>query len=68
MRELLVRVCCFVVNLVIGEPGMVVTEAQEKELALARVGDPYFQAFRLRCMQWVYGADPRRTDEWGSGR
>ena len=54
------RVSCFAVNLILGEPRMVVTEAQEKELALARAGDPYFQAFRRRCMQWVYGDDPRR--------
>ena len=39
----------------------VVTEAEEKELALARANDPYFHAFRQRCMQWVNGEDPRRT-------
>jgi len=60
MRELIVRVSCFAVNLILGEPRLVVTEAQEKELALARAGDPYFYAFRQRCMQWVYGEDPRR--------
>lgn len=60
MRELIVRVSCFVANLIIGEPRLVVTEAEEKELALARASDPYFQAFRRRCMQWVYGDDPRR--------
>jgi hypothetical protein len=60
MRELIVRVSCFAVNLILGEPRLVVTEAQEKELALARAGDPYFHAFRQRCMQWVYGDDPRR--------
>lgn len=60
MRELIVRVSCFVANLIIGEPRLVVTEAEEKELALARANDPYFQAFRQRCMQWVYGDDPRR--------
>jgi hypothetical protein len=62
MREIFVRVCCFVANLLIGEPRLVVTEEQEKALALARTSDPYFQAFRQRCMQWVYGADPRRDD------
>jgi hypothetical protein len=61
MRELIVRAGCFVANLVLGEPRLVVTEAQEKELALARASDPYFQAFRERCMQWVYGDDPRRS-------
>lgn len=60
MRELIVRVSCIVANLIIGEPRLVVTEAEEKELALARASDPYFQAFRQRCMQWVYGDDPRR--------
>ena len=60
MRELIVRVSCFVANLIIGEPRLVVTEAEEKELALSRASDPYFQAFRQRCMQWVYGDDPRR--------
>ena len=34
MRELIVRVSCFVANLILGEPRLVVTEAQEKELAL----------------------------------
>ena len=60
MRELIVRVSCFVANLIIGEPRLVVTEAEEKELARARASDPYFQAFRRRCLQWVYGDDPRR--------
>ena len=63
MRELIVRVSCFVANLILGEPRLVVTEAQEKELALARANDPYFRAFRQRCMQWVYGDDPRRQDD-----
>jgi hypothetical protein len=63
MRELIVRVSCFLVNLLLGEPRLVVTEAQEKELALARASDPYFHAFRQRCMQWVYGDDPRRPTD-----
>jgi hypothetical protein len=63
MREVLVRVSCFVANLILGEPRLVVTEAQEKELALARANDPYFHAFRDRCMQWVYSDDPRRADD-----
>lgn len=57
MREVLVRAACFLANLVIGEPELVVTHEQEREIALARVDDPYFHAFRARCMQWVYGAD-----------
>jgi hypothetical protein len=61
MREIVVRVACFVANLLIGEPRLVVTEAQERELALARANDPYFDAFRQRCMQWVNGQDPRRS-------
>jgi hypothetical protein len=63
VREILVRVACFLANLVIGEPRLVVTEAEEKALALARVDDPYFHAFRQRCMQWVSGDDPRRPAE-----
>ena len=63
MRELIVRVSCFVANLILGEPRLVVTEAEEKALALARQNDPYFHAFRERCMQWVYGDDPRRSDD-----
>lgn len=63
MRELFVRVACFAVSLVIGEPRLVVTEAEERELALARANDSYFHAFRDRCMQWVYGDDPRRPVE-----
>jgi hypothetical protein len=60
VREILVRVACFLANLLIGEPRLVVTDAEEKSLALARVNDPYFDAFRQRCMQWVSGEDPRR--------
>jgi hypothetical protein len=63
MREIIVRVACFVVNLAIGEPRLVVTEAQERELALARINDPYFDAFKQRCMQWVSGDDPRRPPD-----
>ncbi len=62
MRELVVRAACFIANLVLGEPRVVVTAAQEQELALSRANDPYFHAFRDRCMQWVYGNDPRRPD------
>ena len=63
MRELAVRLACFAVNLVIGEPRLVLTAAEEKALALARVDDPYFHAFRDRCMQWVSGQDPRRPPD-----
>ncbi len=59
----MVRVSCFAVNLILGEPRLEVSEAQEKQLTLARAGDPYFHAFRQRCMQWVYGDDPRRPAE-----
>ena len=31
------------------------------DIALARVNDPYFHAFRTRCIQWVYGEDVRRS-------
>jgi hypothetical protein len=61
MGALAVRLACFAVNLVIGEPRLVLTAAEEKALALARVDDPYFHAFRDRCMQWVSGEDPRRA-------
>jgi hypothetical protein len=63
VREVIVRAACFLANLLIGEPRLVVTEAQEKELALARANDPYFHAFRDRCMQWVSGDDPRRSPD-----
>jgi hypothetical protein len=60
VREILIRACCFLANLVIGEPRLVVTAEQERELALVRANDPYFHAFRQRCIQWVSGDDPRR--------
>jgi hypothetical protein len=63
VRELIVRVSCFVANLVIGEPRLVVTEAQERELALARESDQYFHAFRRRCIQWVYRNDAHCTTD-----
>jgi len=61
VREILVRIACFLANLVIGEPGLVVSEAEEEALAASRENDPYFGAFRKRCMLWVYGNDPRRA-------
>jgi hypothetical protein len=63
MREILVRAACFVANLVVGEPRLVVTATQEREIALARAGDPYFDAFRQRCMQRVYGDHSRGTSD-----
>ena len=63
MREVVVRIACFVANLLIGEPHLVITDAEEKALAAARDDDPYFNAFRRRCMLWVYGNDPPRALE-----
>jgi hypothetical protein len=63
VRELIVRVSCFVADLLLGAPRQVVTAAQEKELALARASDPYFAAFRRQCIHWVNGDDPRREDD-----
>ena len=63
MRSLFVRLTCVVVNFLLGDTGPHVTAAQERDLATARAGDPYFEAFRARCMQWVYGDDPRRALE-----
>jgi hypothetical protein len=60
MREMLVRAACFLANLVLGEPRLLLTAEQEKEIALSRANDPYFTAFRDRCMQSVYGRSPRR--------
>jgi hypothetical protein len=61
MRDVVVQVACFIANLIVGEPHPNVTEAEEKALAASRIGDPYFNAFRRRCMLWVYGDDPRRS-------
>jgi hypothetical protein len=63
VRELVVRISCFIANLALGEPRSVVADVEEHEMALARAGDPYFHAFRQRCMHWVYGNDPRRPDD-----
>jgi hypothetical protein len=63
VRAAAVRIACFVVNLVIGEPGLDVTRDDEQALADARDGDAYFEAFRRRCLQWVAGEDPRRALE-----
>lgn len=59
----MVRLACSAINLVVGEPRLVISKDQERELALARVNDPYFHAFRDRCMQWVSGNDPRRPPD-----
>jgi hypothetical protein len=58
---MVVRVVCFVVNLLIGEPGLELTPDEERALAATRENDPYFEAFQRRCMQWVAGEDPRRA-------
>ena len=63
MRALLVRGLCVAVNFLLGDTGSVVTASQERELALGRARDPYFHAFHRRCMQWIYGNDPRRVIE-----
>lgn len=63
MRSLLVRLICVVVNFLLGDTGSRVSAAQERALHLARGDDPYFDAFRARCMHWVYGDDPRRALE-----
>ena len=63
MRSLFVRLTCVVVNFLLGDTGSHVTAAQERHQHLARAGDPYFRAFRTRCLDWVYGNDPRRALE-----
>ena len=65
----LVRSVCQIVNFLLGDAGSKVSAAEELELSLARSRDPYFHAFKARCMQWVYGDDPRRSleDERVSG-
>jgi hypothetical protein len=63
MGSLAVRAACRIVNLLLGAPGATFSAVQEAELTLARGRDPYFHAFRTRCMQWVYGHDPRRALE-----
>ena len=63
MRGLLLRGICVAVNFLLGDTRSSVSTAQERKLALARSGDPYFLAFHARCMQWVYDDDPRRALE-----
>jgi hypothetical protein len=63
VASLIVRGLCWIVNLFLGGAGAPVPAAQEQELALTRSRDPYFHAFRARCLQWVYGEDPRRALE-----
>ncbi len=63
MRSFFVRLTCVVVNFLLGDTGPHVTAAQARDLEAARAGDPYFDAFRARCMHCVYGDDPRRALE-----
>jgi len=63
VRELAVRIACFVVSFLIGEPGLALLPEEERAQAAAREHDPYFEAFRRRCMLWVAGEDPRRALE-----
>jgi len=63
VRSLLVRLACALVNRVVGDSTSAMTAHQTQEVGFARLHDPYFQAFRNRCMAWVYGDDPRRALE-----
>ena len=63
MRSLLVRLTCALVNRVVGDSSSTVTADQAREIGVTRLDDPYFHAFRDRCMAWVYGDDPRRALE-----
>lgn len=62
MSRLLTHVLLLVVNAIL-PTRPVLSAAEEIELSLARSRDPYFFAFRARCLQWVYGDDPRRALE-----
>ena len=63
MRSLVVRTVCLVVNFLLGDTGWPHRERAELDRTVARARDAYFDAFRGRCMQWVYGDDPRRSLE-----
>ncbi len=63
MRSLAVRSFCLLVNFLLGDAGSRHDASAELDLRPARTGDPYFEAFRARCMQWVYGDDPRKALE-----
>ena len=67
MRSLFVRTLCAVVNALLGDTSSAISEADERTINLARSRDPYFHAFRARCMEWVYGDDPRRSLEREAG-
>jgi hypothetical protein len=54
---------CRFINRLLAERTSIPPAADEVELTLSRTGDPYFDAFRLRCLAWVYGDDPRRALE-----
>jgi hypothetical protein len=61
--SLSIRVVCRAINYFLGDRTDGRLDADEVELTLSRSGDPYFTAFRARCLTWVYGDDPRRTLE-----
>jgi hypothetical protein len=63
VRSLLVRLVCIAVNGLLGDTGSRVSPGREREMAVARRTDPYFGAFRARCLYWIYGDDPRRAIE-----
>jgi hypothetical protein len=63
MASLAIRLMCRVINRLLGDRSSGLPAADEIELTLARTGDPYFDAFRSRCLTWVYGDDPRRALE-----
>jgi hypothetical protein len=63
MVSLAIRVVCRAINHILGDRTAGLLAADEVELTLSRSGDPYFTAFRSRCLTWVYGDDPRRALE-----
>jgi hypothetical protein len=59
MRSLVVRSLCQLVNWALGDVATPNGEAWPN--AAAQRADPYFEAFRRRCLDLVYGDDPRRA-------
>jgi hypothetical protein len=58
VRNLGLRVCCGMLDAVLGDSRLLVATAEDRRTHLERLREPYFRAFQQRCMEAVYGRAP----------
>ncbi|MFN8522478.1 MAG: hypothetical protein U0821_05155 [Chloroflexota bacterium] len=60
-RHAAVRAAWRGLSFVLGDSLEPLASLEETSMNLERSDDAYFQAFRERCMTWVYADDPRQA-------